>query len=96
MRFEIYQDGKLKWTVESTDKTVVANDIIILPKSLANNCSLSTESFDELFFNELKTSSTHIEAYEKAENVHYEYFEKRKYSSYESFKANMYRNHKKK
>ena len=86
--------SKMQYTFVSTDGGKC--DIVTVSKDLLKNASMTSEGFDGLFFNELKTSITHVEAYEKAEEVHYSYFEKRKYSSYESFKAIMYRNHKKK
>jgi peptide methionine sulfoxide reductase MsrA len=86
MRYDIYQNGKLKWSIEGTDKTITANDITILPKQLAKNCSVSAETFDDIFFSELKTSTTHVEAYEKAEQLHEQYFEKRKYADYDSYR----------
>jgi hypothetical protein len=93
MTKEIYQDGKLKVTLQSTDGK--ACDIVVLPKVLVKECSMSANGFEELFFGFLKGNVSHTEAYDKAEEVHENYFEKRKYSSYESFKATKYRNHKK-
>lgn len=84
----------IKYTFISTDGGKC--DVVTIPKDLARNCSLSAESFNEIFYDALQTSVTHIEAYEKAEDVHYHFFEKRKYSSFESFKQIQYRNHKKK
>lgn len=85
--------SKIEYTFISTDGSKC--DIVIISKDLLKNASMTSEGFDNLFFDALKTSSTHVEAYEKAEQVHYQYFEKNKYSSYESFKSIMYRNHKK-
>lgn len=80
MKYEIYEDGFLKWTIEASP-----GDITILPKSLTKGCSLSADSFDEIFYSCLTGSRTNGEAYEKAEQLHVEYFEKRKYSGYDSF-----------
>jgi hypothetical protein len=91
MRYEIYENGKLKWTIEGTDRTILGGDITILPKSLAENCSLSASSFDDIFFTSLKDSTTHVEAYNKAEEVHEHYFNKRKYADYESFRISKSR-----
>jgi hypothetical protein len=92
MKHEVYQDGKLKMTLESTDGRC---DIVTLPKMLVKECSMSARGFEELFFIFLKANVTHTQAYEQAEVVHESYFEKRKYGSYESFKQIQYRNHKK-
>lgn len=87
MTVELYQDGKLKWTIEAVGPDVSAGDISILPKSIAKGCSISAESFDEIFFACLSGSRTNGEAYEKAEQIHLQYFEKRKYSDYSSYKS---------
>jgi hypothetical protein len=84
----------MKYTYVSTDGSKC--DIAIVSKDLLRNCTMTAESFNDVFYDALKTSVTHIEAYEKAEGFHYEYFEKRRYSSYEAFKQIQYRNHKKK
>ncbi len=86
MKVELYQDGKLKWTIEAVGN-IGKDDITILPKSLAQGCSISAESFDEIFFANISGSKNNLEAYEKAEQVHLQYFEKRKYSDYQSYKS---------
>jgi hypothetical protein len=88
MKQEIYQDGKLKMTLISTDGS--ACDIVTMPKVLVKECSMSSTGFDELFFSFLKENVTHTQAYEQAEQV-----QRRRYSSYESFKSVRYRDHKK-
>lgn len=93
MKHEIYQDGKLKMTLVPTDGK--ACDIIVMPKVLVKECTMSAKGFDELFFHFLEPNVTHTAAYERAEQVHENYFGKTKYSSYESFKAVQYRSHKK-
>jgi hypothetical protein len=86
MKQEIYQDGKLRMTLQSTDGN--GCDIVVMPKVLVKNCSMSAEGFDELFFSFYNNGSvTHTAAYEKAEQVHEQYFEKRKYSDYESYRV---------
>lgn len=82
-----------RWVVESTDGK--SCDIVVMPKFLAENVTMTTRGFDELFFHFLEPTMTHTDAYEKAEQVHEQYFHTRKYSSYESFKAVQYRGHKK-
>jgi hypothetical protein len=72
-------------TLQSTDGG--SCEIVVMPKVLVKNCSMSAEGFDELFFNFLKTNVTHTVAYEEAEKVHESYFEKRKYSDYESYRV---------
>ena len=94
MKHEIYQDGKIKLTLQSTDGS--ACDIVVMPKTLVKECSMSAKGFEELFFCFLDQNVTHTEAYEKAETVHESFFEKRKYSGFESFKQVQYRNHNKK
>lgn len=84
MKQEIYQDGKLKVTLQSTDGT--SCDIVTMPKIIIKNCSMSAEGFDELFFQFLKGNVTHTQAYESAEEVHEKYFERRRYSDYDSFR----------
>jgi peptide methionine sulfoxide reductase MsrA len=84
----------MKYTYVSTDGSKC--DIVTVSKDLLKNCTMTAQAFDEVFFDELRTSVTHMEAYEKAENFHYTYFEKRRYSSFEAFKQIQYRNHKKK
>jgi hypothetical protein len=93
MKQEIYQDGKLKMTLISTDGS--ACDIVTMPKVLVKECSMSSTGFDELFFSFLKENVTHTQAYEQAEQIHEHFFERRRYSSYESFKSVRYRDHKK-
>ena len=84
MKVEVYHDGQLKWTIESVGSE---GDIAILPKSIARECSLSADRFDEIFFACMSGSRNNGEAYEKAEQVHLQYFEKRKYSDYQSYKS---------
>jgi len=84
---QIYENGKLKWTIEAIGAGISPNDITIIPTSIAKGCTLSAASFDEVFMEKLRESKTHIEAYEKAEQLHESYFGKRKYSDHDSFKV---------
>lgn len=84
MRKEIYQDGKLKMTLTSTDGK--GCDIVVMPKVLVKECSMSANGFEELFFGFLKGNVSHTQAYDQAEEVHESYFERRRYSDYDSFR----------
>lgn len=88
MKIELYQDGKLKWTIEAVGVGVDEGDITVLPKSLAKGCSLSADTFDEIFYSQVAVSKNNSEAYDKAEQIHLQYFEKRRYSDYNSYKSN--------
>lgn len=83
MKHEVYQDGKLRMTLESTDGRC---DIVTMPKVLVKECSMSARGFEELFFIFLKGNVTHTQAYEQAEVVHENYFDRRRYSDYDSFR----------
>lgn len=85
MRLDLYQDGVLKMTIQSVGD-VVGDDFAVLPKRLVKGCTLSPESFDNLFFECLKEVHTHVKAYEKAESIHQEYFGSTKYQDYNSFR----------
>lgn len=93
MKQEIYQDGKLSMTIESTDG---ACDIVTLPKMLVKNCSMSAEGFDELVFGFVKQNVSHTEAYHKAEAVHEQYFGKPRYTDHGSYKSSYSYRHNKK
>lgn len=94
MKIELYQDGQLKWTIEAVG-SVSDGDITILPKSLAKGCSLSADTFDEIFYAQLSVSKNNSEAYEKAEQLHVQYFEKRRYADYNSYKSTKSQRHNK-
>lgn len=85
MSKRIYQDGQLKYTLTSTDGT--ACEIVVMPKVLVKDCSLTAEGFDEVFFSFLKGNVSHTEAYQKAEALHEHYFGKQRYKDYEVFKS---------
>jgi hypothetical protein len=73
----------VKYTFVSTDGKC---DIVTVSKDLLQNCTLTAEGFEQVFFTEARTSTTYIEAYEKAEAWHEETFNKRRYSDYDSFR----------
>lgn len=83
MKFELYRDGNLYMTIETTGGDI---DLAILPKSVIKNSALSPKSFEELFYKCARETATYTEAYEKAEQTHEEYFGCRRYSSYDSFR----------
>jgi hypothetical protein len=82
---EIYQDGKLKMTIEEIGSPT---DIVVIPKNIS--CSMTSQGFTKVFFSCLSGRS-HTEAYDKAEEIHTQYFQQRKYSSYESFRVSCAR-----
>jgi hypothetical protein len=86
MKFEIFNNGQLKWTIEAVGN-FSPDDVMILPKSITKGASISAEGFDEIFYACMSGASSNSEAYEKAEELHVQYFEKRKYSDYNSFKS---------
>lgn len=47
---------------------------------------MSAKGFDVEFFNNLKISKTHIEAYEKTEKLYHSYFGRNRYKSYDSYR----------
>jgi hypothetical protein len=73
----------VKYTFVSTDGKC---DIVTVSRDLLQNCTLTAEGFEQVFFNEARTSTTYVEAYEKVEAWHEEMFNKRKYSDYNSFR----------
>lgn len=92
MKQEIYQDGKLRMTIESTDG---ACDIITMPKVLVKNCSMSAEGFDDLVMSFYKNNVSHTEAYRMAESVHEHYFGRPRYTDHGSYKSSYSYRHKK-
>lgn len=82
MKLELYRDGKLEWTFETTDG---ANDIVALPRVIANECSMSFTAFENIFTSYIGTSKTNLEAYHRAEEKHIEILGRKKYSDYLSF-----------
>jgi len=83
MKLELYRDGELYMSIESTSGDV---DFTILPKSIVLNSSLSPKSFDDLFLKCTKDMGTYVEAYNKAEQIHQDFFGVKKYSDYDSFR----------
>ena len=83
MRLELFRDGELYMSIESTDGEL---DFAILPKQVAKNSSLSSRSFEELYFDCFKHTESKTQAYQMAEKIHSEYFGSAKYSDYDSFR----------
>jgi len=86
LKLELFQHAKLVLSVEPVGN-VVSGDFTFLPVRIAKGCTLKAESFDDLFFECLKSQKTHEKAYFKAEEIHEQYFGTTKYSSYESFQS---------
>lgn len=82
MKIELFRDGHLYMTIDYVGTT---GELVVLPKSLVKDSSMSHESFENLFHECARESKTYTEAYEKAESIHEQYFEKRRYASFESF-----------
>jgi hypothetical protein len=78
---EIYDNGVLKWTITDVG---CSSDIVILPRSIAKECNMTAEGFNEIFY-ACMSGGTNKDAYEKAEQIHVQYFGKTKYSCYQSF-----------
>lgn len=85
---EVYQNGKLLYSITSTDGR---EDVAIVSKSVIQKASLSPEAFDDVFTSFIKESRTHEEAYCKAEEYHLKIFSSTKYSGYESFRVSKSR-----
>lgn len=47
---------------------------------------LTTSGFDKLFFSNLRTTKTQVEAYEKTEKQYHGYFGRNRYSNYDSYR----------
>lgn len=86
MKLELYQDGRLIVSIEPVGN-MVSGDFTFLPKSIASQCQLKAESFDDIFFQCLKEKKTHEAAYNQAEEIHEQFFGSNKYASYESFRS---------
>jgi hypothetical protein len=80
---EVYKDGKLMYTLTSTDGK---EDIAIVSKEIISKSSLSPQAFDDVFTGFISSSKTHEEAYCKAEEYHASVFSSNKYNSYDSFR----------
>ncbi len=83
MKVDLFTGGRFLFSV-IVDCSV--DELILVPRWLVNNASADAEGFDQLFFQAIKSSRTHLEAYEKAEVQHRATFGKNKYSSFESYK----------
>lgn len=73
----------IKYTFVSTDGK---SEIVEVSRDFLKHVTLTAEGFEEVFFDEVRTSSTYMEAYEKVEVWHEETFGKRRYSDYNSFR----------
>jgi hypothetical protein len=78
------ENGKLLYTITSTDGT--SCEIVVMPKVMVKDCTLTAEGFDELFFSFMKGDTKQTEAFEKANTLHEHYFGKPRYSDYNSFR----------
>lgn len=89
---EVFQDGKLKLRLEGVGSSFSSDDIMVLPKAIADKCVMRAPAFDELFYSALRenfphiTNITHEQAYNKAEKIHEQYLGKRRYENFESFR----------
>lgn len=82
-----------KYTFVSTDGS--KDDIVTISRDLLSNATMTAAGFEEVFFDETRTSATYVEAYEKVEVFHEEVFGKRKYSDYNSFRNSKSQRYKK-
>jgi hypothetical protein len=86
MTVELYENGKLKWTMEPVGN-VSQSDFVVMPKTLIAGACMSADAFDRIFWANVSHCDTNRDAYEKAEQLHQQYFERRKYSDYETYKS---------
>lgn len=82
----------VKYTYTSTDGSKC--ETITISKDFLQNCTMTADGFEQLFFTEARTSSTYMEAYEKVEVIHEQMFNKRRYSDYDSFRKTKERRYK--
>jgi hypothetical protein len=82
MKLEITKEGRVLWTIESTDGNLSQGDVV----TVISNCSMNPKGFDELFFRFVNDSKTYVDAYERAEKVHETLLGRRKYSDYDSYR----------
>jgi hypothetical protein len=94
MSKQISQDGKLLYTITSTDGT--SCELVVMPKVRVRDSTMTADGFEELFFSFLKGDTKHSEAFEKANTMHEHYFGKPKYRDYEVFKSSKSQRHKRK
>jgi hypothetical protein len=88
---KVFENENIKWTITDVGSS---SDIVILPKSIAEECNMTYDGFSRIYYANVSGSNTNTEAYEKAEKVHIQYFGKRKYSDYDSFRNVRDRNYK--
>jgi len=86
MKIDVMSNGKVLYSITGTDN-FDPSDIVMVSKNLIEGATMNAQKFDDLFFTQLKHSSTHNEAYSKAEQIHNDTFGHTKYSNYECFKA---------
>jgi hypothetical protein len=84
----------MKYTYVYTDGS--KGEIVTISRNLLTDSTMTAAGFEEVFFDETRTSITYIEAYEKAETFHEEVFGKRRYSDYDSFRKAKDQKHNKK
>jgi hypothetical protein len=86
---EVFENGKLRLRLETT---ISYDDVMVLPKRIANACLMSADKFDELFYSILEANfphapaMTHKQAYEEAEKTHERYLGRRRYMDFDSFR----------
>jgi hypothetical protein len=85
MKLDIYQNGRLLYSIESTD-SLSPTDIAVVSKNVLQKSSISAEGFDDLFFDSLKESRSHKEAYFKAEEKHFNIFGTKRYTDFDSYR----------
>lgn len=85
MKIDVFANGKLLYSITGTDD-FNPNDLVVVAKNLIEKATMTAEGFDDLFFEKLKDSRTHVEAYDKAEQKHFETFGHNKYSDFDSFR----------
>jgi len=74
----------MKYTYIYTDGS--KENVATISRDLLTNSTMTAAGFEEVFFSEMGTSTTYMEAYEKVEIFHEQVFGKRKYSDYNSFR----------
>lgn len=56
---------------------------------------LTTKGFDDLFWEQLKTASTQLEAWQATEEIYKSYFGRQRYANFESYRISRNRRYKK-
>jgi hypothetical protein len=86
MKIDVYANGKLLYSITGTDD-FKPEEVVIVTRKLIENATMTAEGFDDLFFEKLKDSRTHVEAYDKAEQKHFDTFGHNKYRDFDSFRV---------